>query len=154
MKGLSESPAALNSYVGIMGYLGDSTLTPAEQQLVFIAISTENECDYCVAAHTGAATAAKAPAQAIQALRDGAQVDDPRLRALTGFARAIVRDRGWVNHAELEQFLAAGYTHANVLDIVTAVAVKTISNYTNHIIDTPLDAALKRFAWQPKKQVA
>ncbi len=61
MKGLSESPAALNSSVSIMGYLSDSTLTPAEQHLVFIAISTENECDYCVAAHTGAALVHERP---------------------------------------------------------------------------------------------
>ena len=63
------------------------------------------------------------------------------------FARAVVRERGWVPEAERDAFIAAGYGAEQVLDVITAVAMKTLSNYANHLATTPLDVAFAGAAW-------
>ncbi len=70
-----------------------------------------------------------------------------RLAALSGFAAAMVEKRGWVSDAQIAAFLDAGFTKGHVLDVVLAVSMKTLSNYVNHIADTPLDAALEAHRW-------
>jgi hypothetical protein len=57
--------------------------------------------------------------------------------------REILLSRGRPSEEVVQEFLAAGYTQVQVLEIVLAIAVKTLSNYTNHMFDTPLDAPFK-----------
>jgi len=134
---LAESPVALEAYDTLFGLVAKSTLTPAEQQVAYLAISVFNECEYCTSGHTYLARTAKLDEAAIQGLRDGTPIPDARLQALRAFAEAVVRDRGFVGDAAVDAFLAAGFTRANVLEVVTVAATKTISNYTNHITHTP-----------------
>jgi alkylhydroperoxidase family enzyme len=89
----------------------------------------------------------KVPAEVVQAIRDGRPLADRRLEALRRLTVAIVRSRGWPAATELEAFLNAGYTSAQVLEVVLGVGVKTLSNYTNHLADTPLDSAFAKAAW-------
>lgn len=144
---LAESPETLEGYDALFGLVGKTTLTPVEQQVAFLAVSAENECEYCMAGHTVLAGMAKVPAQAVQALRDGGKIEDAKLEALRIFASKVVRERGHVGDASVAQFLAAGFTQRNVLEIVLIVATKTISNYTNHIAHTPNDAFMANTAW-------
>jgi alkylhydroperoxidase family enzyme len=57
--------------------------------------------------------------------------------------------RGWVEETDIERFIAAGFTRAQVLEVILGVAMKTISNYSNHIAETPLDEAFAGAAWKP-----
>ena len=144
----AESPAALQAYARLGGILEkQSAFSPTELQVVLLSTSYENDCTYCVAAHTAVAGAQKVPHDVIAAVRDGAPLKDPKLEALRAFTRAVVADRGWVSETALRAFLDAGYQNRHVLEVIVAVAFKTISNYTNHVADTPLDAAFQRFAW-------
>lgn len=118
-----------------------------EQQVVLIATSAENRCEYCVAVHSAVAGMVAMPAEALAALRTGRDPEDPRLGALARFARHVVDERGWVDVGELDAFLAAGFTEGQVLEVVTGVALKTLSNYANHIAGTPLDAAFASQRW-------
>jgi alkylhydroperoxidase family enzyme len=59
----------------------------------------------------------------------------------------IVRNRGQVTQEDLNAFYAAGYEERQVLEIILGLSQKTISNYTNHIANTPVDEAFKKFAW-------
>lgn len=59
----------------------------------------------------------------------------------------MVRNRGNISDSELERFYAAGYGEQQILEIILGLAQKTISNYTNHIAKTPVDAAFQKFAW-------
>ena len=61
----------------------------------------------------------------------------------------MVEKRGWVSAIDAENFLAAGYTKANILDVILAVSFKTLSNYTNHVAETPLDEAFSATEWTP-----
>jgi uncharacterized peroxidase-related enzyme len=152
---LAESPETLEGYDILFGLVGKSTLTPAEQQVVFLTVNYENECEYCMAGHSVLAKMAKVPADAIAALRENAKLADARLEALHTFAKAVVRERGRVGDAAVAAFLGAGFTKRNVLEVVLVVATKTISNYVNHIAHTPNDAFMADTAWTaPSRRAA
>ncbi len=145
--GMAESPAVLSSYLALYESLGRTTLTPVEQQVLFLSVSFENGCTYCMAAHTALGKMTEVPDHVIDALRQGERIDDPKLDALSSFARKVVEQRGWVSDDDVGSFLAAGYTRANVLEVVLGVATKTLSNYVNHIISTEVDEPFKPLAW-------
>ncbi len=144
----AESPAAVKAYTQLGQVISESSLTPEEQQVLYIAISHINECTYCVAAHSTVAKMQNISGPVIEALRTGAPLPDSKLQTLRVFAQKIVENRGWVDDADVQHFLSAGYTKANVLDVLTAVSMKTLSNYTNHIVETELDNAFVPQTWR------
>lgn len=146
---LAESPAAVAGYLGIGEQFDESSFTPVERQVVLLAVSFENACDYCMAAHTVIAGMSRVPAATIEALRSGDPLPEARLDALACFTRTVVRERGRVCEPELAAFLAAGFTRAQVLEVVLGVAMKTLSNYANHLARTPLDPAFAPARWEP-----
>lgn len=137
---LAESPVALDAYDTLFGLVGRSTLTAAEQQVVYLAVNVFHGCEYCTAGHTYLARAAHLEEAAIQALRNGTPIADPRLQALRTFAEQVLGTRGRVGDEAVGDFLGAGFTRENVLEVVTVIATKTISNYVNHITHTPLES--------------
>lgn len=143
----AESPELLEAYQAIGEIFSRSGFDPAEQQIVLLAINYENACDYCMAAHSGIAAATGVDPAVVSALREGRDLDDPRLGALVRFARQVVQQAGWVGHDEVDAFLAAGWERRHVLDVILATAYKTMSNYTNHIARTPLDERFAAQAW-------
>ena len=76
-------------------------------------------------------------------IRDGKLPSDPKQAALVRFVLAALEHRGLIPGSEQESFLAAGYTSRHVLDVLSILALKTLSNYTNHLAHTPLDAAFE-----------
>jgi uncharacterized peroxidase-related enzyme len=143
---LAEAPAALEGYLAVAAAFGRSGLSKTEQHIVLLTTSVENGCHYCVAAHSVIALGDGVSDGIVRALRAGAEIGDPRLDALRRFTLAVVRERGWVADG-LADFLAAGYTRANVLEVVTGVTQKTLSNYANHVAATPLDDAFQSHVW-------
>ncbi len=148
LRTLAEAPMAAQAYLDLGARLGRSTLTPGEQQVVLLATSFENECDYCMAAHSMVAGMVGMDDATRTAARKGAPLPDPRLNALWGFTRGVVKERGRVSADDLRSFLGAGFSRANVLEVVTGVAMKTLSNYTNHLAETPLDDAFEAHRWK------
>lgn len=149
MATLAESPQALEAYLTLDRLLSESTLSPQEQQVVLLAVSFENQCEYCMAAHTVVGSMKKVPRDVVAAIRNGQDVPDERFAALTRFAREVVRRRGRISELELADFLAAGFSKRNVVEVLMAVAQKTLSNYVNHVAATPLDDAFAAAAWEP-----
>lgn len=151
---LAESPAALDAYIAVSKAFGASTFTDVERQLVLLTVSAEHECEYCVAAHSALAAAAKMPAEVLDAIRSGEPIADRRLETLRRTTRELVRSRGWISRDDVEAFLAVGFTQAQLLDVIVGIAQKTISNYTNHVAGTPLDRPFARFAWSRAEATA
>lgn len=143
----AESPAAVEAYAALSGIYGKTQLSGPEQQVVLLTASFENDCSYCMAAHSTVAKGAGLSEDALAAIRDGRALPDARQNALADFTRAVVRERGFAGQAAVDAFLAAGFTRANIFDVVTGVALKTMSNYTNHIAETPVDDAFAPQAW-------
>jgi uncharacterized peroxidase-related enzyme len=136
---LAESPVALEAYDTLFGLVGKSSLTPAEQQVAYLAVNVMHECEYCAMGHTYLGRMAKLEEETIQALRNAKPIANARHQALRDFTEAVARERGFVGDKAVDQFIAAGFTRQNVLEIVTLIATKTISNYVNHITHTPLE---------------
>jgi alkylhydroperoxidase family enzyme len=90
----------------------------------------------------------------IEALRAGKPIRDPRLAALAEFTATMVQKRGNPTDRDVRHFLEAGFTEANILEITLAIAVKTLSNYSNHVFHTPVDEPFQAFAWQPAHRAA
>ncbi|MCZ6641225.1 MAG: carboxymuconolactone decarboxylase family protein [Gammaproteobacteria bacterium] len=151
---LAEAPTAVEAYGTLNELFMRSSFTPQERHVVWFANIYENDCTYCMAAHTGIANLEKVPEEVIEAARSGKPYADNRLEALRQFTRSVVVNRGWVSDEELETFLAAGFNRQHVLEVVVGVAHKVISTYTNHIAKTPLDAAFKRNTWQKPEYLA
>ena len=146
----AESPVALSTYVAILDALKQhAALSPAEQQVVMLAVSAKNRCDYCVAAHTMVGGRWGVAPETIAAIRDGKAPSDRRDAALVSFAHAVMSHAGWVPESAQQAFLEAGFTGRHILDILTILAMKTLSNYTNHIAQTPLDSAFAPHRWTP-----
>lgn len=145
---MAEAPALLKAYATMQGILGETTLTPVEQQVVLLAVSNFHQCTYCMAAHSTVAKKSDAPDAVVQALREGRPLPDEKLEALRRLAVEIVETRGWPSDAALEAFLAAGYGKAQVLEVIVGVAMKTLSNFTNHLADTPTDEVFEAHRWE------
>jgi uncharacterized peroxidase-related enzyme len=154
---MANSPGAFETYLyGYDRFRKDSGFSPAEQEVILLTISAENGCEYCVAAHSVIAdTSSKVPRDVTDAIRSGKAISDTRLRAVSELTRAIVATRGRPRGEDVAPFLSAGYTEQQVLEIVLAVAVKTISNYVNHLFETPVDEAFRARTWSaPARSVA
>jgi uncharacterized peroxidase-related enzyme len=144
---LAESPAALEAYATLWGIAEKTGFTPQERNIVYIAIIYENECTYCMAGHTNLSRMAKVEPEAITAVREGRPIADPKLEALRQFAAEVTRNRGVVSEADVAAFKTAGYDNRAMLDVLVLAATKLISNYTNHLAQTPLDAFMKGAEW-------
>ena len=136
---LAESPSAVEGYATLVRLVDASSLDARERHVVQQTVNLANECHYCVPAH-GAIAARAGLGELDAALRSGAPLGDAKLEALRTFTRAVVVRRGRVEDADVAAFQAAGYSHAAILDVLLAVAMKTLSNYANRIARTPIDA--------------
>lgn len=147
--GMVNSPALLETYLdGYSRFRNATGFSALEQEVIFLTISCVNGCEYCVAAHSFIADKKSGvPAEVTDAIRAGNPVGDARLGALVRFTRTLVESRGWPTNAEAAAFLEAGYTEQNILEIILAISVKTISNYANHILHTPLDPMFAGRVW-------
>ncbi|MFB2977769.1 carboxymuconolactone decarboxylase family protein [Microseira sp. BLCC-F43] len=144
---LAEAPAALKGGMALWDLFASSSLTPIEQQIVYLTANYEHDCRYCMAAHSGLAKMVGMASEDIDALRNGQPLADPKLQALRLFTQRAIATRGWLEDREIEEFLAAGYTKQQVLEVILGIAVKIIHNYTNHIAKTPLDKAFQPYVW-------
>lgn len=152
---MAEAPATLEGYLTLAGILEKSSLSPAERQLALLAISRENDCHFCVAAHSGAALKAGLDKGTVDALREGEAIGDAKLNALRNFAVAVTVNRGHVSAAQLSAFLEAGYTKQQAFEVILAVAVKVMTNYVDALADVPLNEQLSPLKWvPPSKRVA
>jgi len=151
----AESPAALGGALAIFEAFSKSSLSAAQQQLVMLAASEANDCGYCVAAHsTIAKRMVKMDPALVDAVRRREQLADAKLDALVRFTRQVVEQRGTLADADVAAFLDAGYTRAQVVEVLLGVGMKTFNNYVDHIAHTPLNDQFKAEAWLPKRKAA
>jgi uncharacterized peroxidase-related enzyme len=136
-------PTVLEGYLALGAVFEKSSFTPRERQIILLAASVENRCNYCAAAHSQIAkTLLHTPAEVIAAVHNNTPVPDAKLNALVALVRELVRERGYAKEHSIQRFLAAGYKKEQVMELLLGIALKTISNYLDHISPTPLDHAL------------
>ncbi|CAM1349323.1 carboxymuconolactone decarboxylase family protein [Tenacibaculum insulae] len=144
---LAGAPKILEAYQTLHQLFTETSFNEEELTVVWQTINVEHACHYCVPAHTGIAKMMKVDDTITEALRNKTRLENPKLEALRTLTLSIVRNRGNITQNDLEAFYANGYTEAQVLEIILGLSQKTISNYVNHIANTPVDTAFQKFAW-------
>jgi uncharacterized peroxidase-related enzyme len=148
-RGFATNPATLKIYLAFNELLKEhGCLSPVEQQVVYLTASTENGCTYCVGAHSVLADMAKMPEQTLTELRKQTALSDKKLNALRNLTLSVMEHRGWMPEKDITDFQTAGYDQCHLLEVLTILAQKTLSNYYNHIAQTPLDAMFESQAWE------
>ncbi len=152
---MAEAPALLEGYKQLHRLFAEETsFDKDELTVVWQTINVEHECHYCVPAHTGIARLMKVDDAISTALRDETPLPNARLEALRDFTLKVVRQRGALSDTDVQAFLDAGYDRRQILEVILGVAQKVMSNYTNHLAQTPVDQPMRAFAWQRKTELA
>lgn len=135
---LANAPVALDGYLSLSKALSRGRLSARQREILALAIGQENECQYCLSAHTAKSKAAGVSATDAVKAREG-NSDDPFERALTSFARNIIRQRGLISDQELDIARKVGIDDGLMLEIVANVALNTLTNYANRLADPEID---------------
>lgn len=144
-----NSPGLMETYaVGYEHFRNNSGFNSVEQEVIFVTISVANNCEYCTAAHSFLAdNQSNVPKEVTDAIRNGEIIPDAKLRALSEFTKVLFDTRGNPSQLETKAFFEAGYQEKQILEIFLALAVKTLSNYSNHIFQTQVDSVFSVRKW-------
>jgi len=145
---MAESPQLLKAHMAARELFNKTTLSKQDRKIVLLAVSRELGSAYDMAVHSGAAEKHNVPAEVIEAVRSGTTLKDKKLEALRAFATHVVKKHGEVADAEVKTFLDAGYSHANVLEIVLAAGMVTWTSYTSQIAKIKLDTQFEPKVWK------
>ncbi len=147
---MAGSPTLLEAYQALNKIFMKNSLNNVERNIIWMTANYENGCTYCMAAHSLIAKMSGVNESDLNALRTGSELQDSKLQTLREFTRHVIAERGWVAPKQLEAMEAAGYTNETVLDVIFGIGMKTLSNYTNHVANTPLDDGFKDYEWEKR----
>ncbi|MEJ1223101.1 carboxymuconolactone decarboxylase family protein [Sediminicola sp. 1XM1-17] len=145
---MAEAPGMLEAYQKLHDLFQNSSFDNDELTVVWQTINVEHACHYCVPAHTGIAHMMKVDEAITDALRNKTKMPSEKLQTLHETTLSIVRDRGNISEKDIKAFYAAGYEQRQLLEIILGVSQKVMSNYVNHIAQTPVDKPFEKFAWK------
>jgi uncharacterized peroxidase-related enzyme len=136
---VSNSPAALEGYLGLSAALSKGALPAQTRERIALAVAQINGCNYCLAAHTYLGrNLAKLDDAEIAANRSGGS-NDTTAAAAVRFAVKVAQARGHVSAEDVAAIRAAGYDDAQIIEIVLHVALNTWTNYINEVAQTDID---------------
>ena len=136
---VANSPAALEGYLGMSGALGKGALAAPTRERIALAVAEINGCGYCLSAHTYLGKhVAKLDDTEIAANRRGTS-NDPKADAAVRFAAKVTEQRGKVSAEDVINVRNAGYSDAEIIEIVQHVAMNTWTNYINEVAGTEID---------------
>jgi uncharacterized peroxidase-related enzyme len=145
---MASSPALLNSFFSAFGHFrGGGTFTPAERQVLLLSNAVANDCAWAVAFHSLEALADGVTPAAVDAIRLRELPTDPRFAALSTLTRALIEKRGHLDETDAKAFTAAGFDDDQLLEVITGVAISTMTNYAGNVAQPPLEEALLPHTW-------
>ena len=135
---MAQSITVANAYLGFSGALAGGALSAKLREQIALTVGQSNNCDYCVAAHCTVGKMVGLNATEVQQARLASAADEKANAALV-FASTLVKERGRVSDADLEQVRHAGYSDGEINEIVANVALNIFTNYFNHVAGTEID---------------
>lgn len=146
---MAESPFILDGYMHLFNQIEHTDLTSLERQIVMMTLNRFHECRYCMAGHTQMSEMQGLDMSVINAIRDDKPLKDPKLAALRSFTLKMAEQRGVVSQTLVDAFFKAGYSQQNALEVIALIAMKVMSNYTNHLVGTEIDGVSMSKRWSP-----
>ena len=144
---LASSPVALLGYLSLDNQIARSRFSEEEKGVIYLAITRENACPYCVAAHSAMAKMSGIDNTVVQAIREGRPLAERKLETLHRFSAKLVRARGEVDEADVQAMLDVGYEREQLLEIILFIAIKAIGAHANRLMGTDLDEMLLPEKW-------
>jgi len=138
MRTMANSPAVLEAYLAFNSALAKGALSAKLREQIALAVGESNQCKYCLAAHAALGKMAGLSEVEIADSRRGAS-SNGKTQAVLGFARKVVRERGWVGDDDVATLRSAGFDDGGIAEIVATVAVNIFTNYLNHVSETEVD---------------
>ncbi len=135
---LAESPQTLEGFLRASALFETTTLDPIAREVLIMTIATRNGCHICIAMHSARLAALGVSAELLAALQDSRPLTEPELAAIQRFTIAVVQTSGAVDDVTLHDFLAAGYTRANALEVVLGIGTYTMSTLANRLTGAPM----------------
>lgn len=123
----ANSPVALRSFLGLHGVAGEGVLDAQTRERIALALAQQNECQYCVSAHTAISRKAGLTGDEIKAARAGSS-EDAKAALAVQFATSLMDKRGAVSNEELAALRSAGYSDAALVEIITHVGMNFLTN--------------------------
>lgn len=145
---MAESPTLVNGFVGAFVNFAGGSLGAAQRQVILLTSAVTNQCAWAVAFHSAAALGEGVPATDIEAIRAGKPPSDPRYAALSSVARALITKRGALDADDRNAFDAAGFSPAQLLEVIAGLAVSTMANYAGNITNPPLEEPFRAQVWK------
>ncbi|WP_188457742.1 carboxymuconolactone decarboxylase family protein [Psychroflexus planctonicus] len=147
---MANNPALLKSYLETeKNFREHAGFSSVEQEVILLSVSIENECTYCVAAHSFIAkNQSNVPEEVVKSLREGKEIKDKKLAALQVLTKEIVKTKAYPSQESLDEFKNQGYLDEQYLGVLTGIALKSMSNYFNHMNETIVDDAFSDFKWE------
>lgn len=142
---MAEAPTLLEGYQVLHELFQKTSFNAEELTVVWQSINVEHSCHYCVPAHSAIAASMKVDDAIVDALVNKKPLENEKLEVLRETTLALVKNRGVLSEQALNKFFDAGYAQQQVLEIVLGISQKVMSNYTNHLADTPVDQPFKKF---------
>ena len=130
---VAESPQVLDAIMNLSASFDGSSLTPQEKQIVLLTVSSLNGCSYCKTVHTALGRNSDIDSDTLKAVVAFEPLKDSKLNALRNFTQKVVEERGWVKEDDINKFLDAGFTKAQVFEVVLGMSLKMLTNYSNHL---------------------
>ena len=134
----AHSPAALEAILGFGGAMAKSSLSPALREKIALTVAGLNNCKYCASAHSAIASNLGVNEEEITSGLKGAS-SQPEDQAALKFVVDIVETRGFVSDESLAAIKEAGYSEAQVIEVVAVVVQNIFTNFFNHVVDTEID---------------
>lgn len=138
LKTMGNSPASLKGYMALEEALSEGLLPATVREQIALAIGEANQCDYCISAHTAIGKMVGLDENDVNAARHS-KADDDKTEAALAFVHKMVLARGKVGDDELARLRAAGYSDAEVIEIIAHIALNTFTNYFNMTANTTVD---------------
>lgn len=127
LKVLANSPAALRAFLGLHGIAGEGALDSQTRERIALGLAQKNSCEYCLSAHTAIGRKAGLSNEEIASNRAGTSQDEKAAVAVR-FARSLVENMGEVTTAEIIEAREAGYSDAEIVEIITHVGMNVLTN--------------------------
>ena len=144
---MAGSPTLINGFISVFQNAHAGSFSEPQIQVLLLTNAVTNACSWAVAFHTHLALQQGIAPEDVSAIRLGLLPRDAKHAALSGFAKGLIECRGHIEDARSQAFYAAGFTRAQVLEVILVVAASTITNYLGTVAQPPLEDAFQEHAW-------
>ena len=144
---MAENPVLLNGFAAAFGSFHSGSLDEAEKQTLLLTNAVTLKCPWTIAAHSTFALEDGMSEGDVKAIRDGKLPDDPKYAALSRMTKALMETKGKVTEEDIEKFTSAGYSRAQIFEVVLGVGISAITATTTNLAGTPVDDRFKAQTW-------